>query len=269
MQAVWFATMLAMKIATFNANSIRSRLDILLAWLDQQEPDILCVQETKVQDAEFPAEAIQEAGYHVVFRGQKSYNGVAVLSREEPTAVRAGFDDDGPEDASRLLAVDFGPLTVVNTYVPQGREITHEMYAYKQQWFHRLRAYFEKHYKPDKALVWLGDLNVAHEPIDVHNPEARKNHVCYHEDARKAFAHCREWGFEDVFRKHHPEAGHYTFFDYRTVDAARRGMGWRIDYILTTPTLAARCTDAFIDIEPRLAPKPSDHTFLVAEFDNP
>lgn len=256
-----------MRIATFNANSIRSRLDIVLAWLESHRPDALCIQETKVQDTEFPEAPIREAGYHAVFRGQKAYNGVAFLAREEPAEVRAGFEDEGPADASRLLQAKVGPVTIVNTYVPQGREIDHVMYGYKQEWFARLRRYFDERFEHQDLLLWLGDLNVAAEEIDVHNPKERTNHVCYHRDARAAFKNCRAWGFEDVFRKHHPEPGHYTFFDYRTRDAAKRGLGWRIDYLLASPALAATCSDAFIDVEPRKADKPSDHTFLAADFD--
>lgn len=256
-----------MRIVTFNANSIRSRLDSLLGWVRVHQPDVLCVQETKVVDELFPAEALEEAGYHAVFRGQKSYNGVAILSREPATEVRAGFEDGGPADETRLLQARVGPVTLVNTYVPQGREIDHEMFRYKCEWFRRLRATFDARFRPADPVVWLGDMNVASEPIDVFNPEQRARHVCYHQDARDAFAHCRDWGFVDVFRRHHPEPGHYTFFDYRTAHAATFGKGWRIDYILASPSLAESCTQCFIDLEPRLQPKPSDHTFLVADFE--
>jgi exodeoxyribonuclease-3 len=255
-----------LKIATFNANSIRARLGIVEAWLEKESPDVLCIQETKAQDQDFPLEPLQACGYHVTFRGQKGYNGVATLTREEPEDITPGFSDDGPSDETRLLTLKVGGVSIVNTYVPQGRAIDHEMYAYKISWFRRLRAYFDARYGCEDNLVWLGDMNVAHDPIDVHNPKERTQHVCYHEDARAAFVDCRAWGFVDVFRKHHPEPGHYTFFDYRTADVVKRGMGWRIDYILTNPGMADRCTDAYIDIEPRLADKPSDHTFLVAEF---
>ncbi len=256
-----------MKIATFNANSIRSRMDILVEWLRDHQPDVVAVQETKVQDCEFPEDPIRAAGYHVSYRGQKSYNGVAILSREPAEDVRAGFEDEGPADESRFLQATIGGVTIVNTYVPQGREIDHEMYQYKLDWFKRLRAYFDTRFKATDRVVWLGDMNVAHESIDVHNPEKRAKHVCYHQDARDAFAQCRDWGFVDVFRKHHPEAGHYTFYDYRGRNNVKDGLGWRIDYILTSPGLAECCRDCRIDVEPRLKPKPSDHTFMIAEFD--
>lgn len=256
-----------MIISTFNANSIRSRLDIVTHWLQTNRPDILCIQETKVQDHEFPQQAFTDAGYQIAFRGEKSYNGVAIASLVKPDAITFGFDDGGNEDATRLAAVRFGDLLVVNTYVPQGREIDHPMYAYKLEWFSRLRTWFSRHAEPGGNLIWTGDLNVAPEAMDIHNAEQQKNHVCYHIDVRRAFADTVKWGFTDVFRKHHPEAGNYTFFDYRTPNAVQRKMGWRIDFILATAPLAARSVSSTIDLAPRLLPKPSDHTFLSAEFD--
>lgn len=256
-----------MRVATFNANSIRARLDTVLTWLERHDPDVLCIQETKVCDEDFPAEAFTETGWHVVFRGQKAYNGIAFISREQPKAVTFGFDDGGPADETRLGIAKIGPLHVVNTYVPQGRELEHEMYAYKKEWFSRLRNYLDNHFSPRARLVWVGDLNVARRPEDVHAPEQKKNHVCFHEEIRQVFEQTLSWGFEDVFRRHHPEPGQYTFFDYRFKGALEQNHGWRIDYILATPSVARRSTDSFIDLEPRRGDRPSDHTFLVADFD--
>lgn len=254
-----------MHIATFNANSIRSRMDVILRWLAEHEPDALCIQETKVQDAEFPRQPIEEAGYHVVFKGEKAYNGVALISRVAPTDVLFGLDEP-PHDEPRLLHAKVGPVHIVNTYVPQGRDIDHEMYKYKLEWFARLHRYFDRHFKTTDLLVWAGDLNVAAEPVDVHSPELYGNHVCFHAAARDAFANCRSWGFVDVFRKHQPDAGQYTFFDYRTPNAVQRGIGWRIDYLLASSALAKKSAGAAIDVQPRLGNKPSDHTFLSATF---
>lgn len=255
------------KIATFNANSIRSRLDTVLAWLQSSRADALCLQETKAQDRDFPRDRFEEAGFHVAFRGEKSYNGVALVSRLPIEDVRYGFDDGGPADEARLLAARVGELPVVNTYVPQGREIEDPMFAYKLQWFGRLRSFFERHYRPDLPLLWAGDMNVAPEPADVHDPAEVEDHVCFHRDARRAFASVRDWGFTDLFRMFHPEPDQYTFFDYRVPNAVKRKMGWRLDHLLATKPLAERCTECRIDIEPRLGPKPSDHTFLWAQFD--
>lgn len=256
-----------MKIATFNANSIRSRMPILARWLAAQRPDIVCVQETKVQDPEFPVAEIEALGYRAAFRGEKSYNGVAVLSRTPADEVSFGFRDGGPADETRFVTARFGRFSVVNTYVPQGREIDHAMYGYKLEWFARLRRHFDAAFKPSDLLLWVGDLNVAAAPEDVHSPENYANHVCYHIDVRRAFAGCCDWGFVDVFRTFHPEPGQFSFFDYRTPNAAKRGIGWRLDYLLASPALAALARDAFIDLAPRLEEKPSDHTPVVGVFD--
>lgn len=256
-----------MKIATFNANSIRSRLTIVLEWLKANNPDVLCIQETKVTDDLFPAAEFRAAGYSVVFRGEKSYNGVCLVSRVPASEVSFGLDDGGQPDAARLVSAKVGAVRIINTYVPQGREIDHEMYQYKLEWFRRLRKHFERHFKPSQKVVWVGDLNVAPEEKDIYNAAEQENHVCFHVDVRREFEAAKAWGFVDIFRKHHPEAGQYTFFDYRTLNAVKRGMGWRVDHVLATASLAARSTSATIDLGPRLAEKPSDHTFLFAEFD--
>lgn len=256
-----------MRIATFNANSLRARLDIVIAWLTSHQPDVLAIQETKVVDADFPLEPLVQAGYSVVFRGEKSYNGVALLSKKPATDVVFGLDDGGQADETRLVRATVGGVHIVNTYVPQGRELDHEMYQYKLKWLARLKQFFSRHYKSSDKLVWLGDLNVAPGKDDIHNSDQQENHVCYHVDVRKAFADTVGWGLVDVFRKHHPEPGHFTFFDYRTPNAPERKMGWRIDHILATPALAKLSKDSFIDVAPRLKERPSDHTFLVADFD--
>jgi exodeoxyribonuclease-3 len=256
-----------LKVATYNANSIRSRLELVLDWLDREAPDVLCLQETKVQDADFPAIPFEDAGYHVVFRGQKAHAGVAIVSREESQETAFGFDDGGEPDEPRLIRAVIGGIPVVNTYVPQGRSPDSEHFQYKLEWLARLRAFFERHYSPQELLLWMGDFNVAPEPIDVHDPKRLKNHVDFHPEARVALEQVREWGFVDVFRRHHPdEPEQYTFWDYRVRGALERGLGWRVDHIWATEPLALKSTRAWIDVEARRAERPSDHTFLVAEF---
>jgi len=255
-----------MLIATYNVNSIRSRIALVLEWLRRHSPDVLCLQETKTPDDQFPVAAFEAVGYHAIFRGEKSWNGVAMLCRRAPDRTGFGFTDGGPADESRLMWAVFGDLAVVNTYVPQGRDITHAMYAYKQEWFRRLRRWFDRTFRPTDLLLWCGDLNVARTPDDVYDPDSHQNHVCFHVDVRRAFEECLAWGFVDLFRRRHPEPGHYTFFDYRAPRALERGIGWRIDYLLASPALAALEEDCFIDLEPRRAPKPSDHTVLAARF---
>jgi exodeoxyribonuclease-3 len=256
-----------LKVATYNANSIRVRMELILGWLGEESPDILCVQETKVQDKDFPAEPIEEAGYHVVFKGQKVHAGVAIISREEPREVAFGLDDGEDPDEARLIRAVIGGVSVVNTYVPQGRDPESEHFQYKLRWFERLRAFFERHYAPGDLLVWMGDLNVAVESIDVYDPKALEGHVCYRAEVRDGLRRVGEWGFVDVFRRHHPgEPGQYTYYDYRVRDPVERGVGWRVDHIWATDPLAAKSTDSWIDTEARLVERPSDHTFLVAEF---
>ncbi len=256
-----------MRVATFNCNSIRTRLATVVAWLGRHQPDLLALQETKVVDGQFPLAALQGAGYHVAFRGMKAYNGVALLSRQPPDEVQFGFDDGQPADEARLLRARFGNLQVVNTYVPQGRDVEHAMFAYKLQWYERLAAYFRRHLRPQEPALWLGDLNVAAEPIDVFNPGQRANHVCYHEAVRRQFAEAKRWGWQDVYRRHHPEPGRYTFFDYRTDFSGPHPQGWRLDYILATEPLVRHARDAWIDLRPRRGVRPSDHTPVVADFD--
>ena len=257
-----------LKVATFNANSIRSRLKLVLDWLQKETPDFLCLQETKVQDADFPATSFRDAGYYAVFRGQKAHAGVALISREEPQEVAFGFDDGGEPDEARLVRAVIQGIPVVNTYVPQGHSLDSPQFQYKLEWLARLRALLERHYSPQKMLLWMGDFNVAAEPIDVHDPKRLKNHVACHPLARAALQRVKEWGFVDVFRLHHPgEPEQYSFWDYRARDAVERRLGWRVDHIWATKPLARKSTWAWIDVDARLVEKPSDHTFVVAEFE--
>lgn len=255
------------KIATFNANSIRTRMPVILDWLAREEPDVLCVQETKVQDKDFPAADIETVGYQVIFRGQKAHAGVAIISREAPEQVGAGFDDGGSPDEPRFLRAVYRGILVLNTYVPQGREPDSEHFQYKLNWFQRLRAFLERHYSPEMPLVWVGDFNVATDDMDVYDPVGLRGHVDFHPDAQAALEEVRRWGFVDVFRQFHPgEPGHFSYWDYRARNPVERGIGWRIDHIWTTPSLAEQATACWIDVEARKGERPSDHTFMVAEF---
>jgi len=257
----------AFRIATYNVNSVRSRLHIVIPWLKEHRPDVLCLQETKVADGQFPVDEFRTVDYHVNFRGAKQYNGVAIASRKEPEAVRFGLDDRGPADEDRLIAAVFSGITVVNTYVPQGRERETIHFSYKLEWFARLREFLARTYTPKAPLIWCGDLNIAPEQIDVHDPKRLLGHVCFTPEVWEAFSTVRSWGLDDMFRLRHPgETGRYTLFDYRVPDAVKRGLGWRVDHILATAPLAAKLLDCDIDMAPRLAERPSDHTILTAEF---
>ncbi len=256
---------MGLKVATFNVNSIRSRLHIVTSWLKENKADLFCMQETKVDDPKFPVGAFNDIGYHVVFHGSGRYNGVAIASKEELRDVRFGLFGRDPD---RLVRGIYNEIHVINTYVPQGYKIDDPRYQYKLQWLRDLKKLFEKEYDPNWPVLWCGDMNVAPEPIDVHNPKRLKNHVDFHIEARKAFKEILSWGFIDVFRKHHPnEPNQYTFYDYRVKDAIGRKLGWRVDHILATKPLAEKSTESYIDMKPRLMEKPSDHTVLVALFD--
>jgi len=255
------------RISTYNVNSIRSRLHIVIPWLRENRPDVLCMQETKVEDEKFPTFEFEEIGYHVVRKGGKRYNGVAIASLEKPEQVSFGFDDGGAPDPDRLIRGRYSGVTVLNLYVPQGRDREDPQFRYKLQWFDRLGRYLKKHSSPEEFLVCCGDLNVARETIDVHDPKRLLGHVDFTPEVWDAFDALMSWGLVDVFRRHHPgEAGQYAFFDYRVPRALDRGLGWRVDHILATESLARTSTGASIDLGPRRAEKPSDHTVMTAEF---
>ena len=256
-----------MKIASFNTNGIRARLSIIKEWLETERPDVLCIQETKVQDQDFPREPFEDLAYRCTFRGQKSFNGVAILSKTPPTSVFFGFGDGDAKEEPRMITVFIDGIPIVNTYIPQGTAPDSERFQYKLEWFHRLHDYFSTHFQPSEPLVWVGDFNVAPEPIDVYDPDKLLGSVCFHPDEHKALAAVRSWGFVDVFRKHHPKEKAYTFWDYRVPHAFRRGIGWRVDHIWATQCLAEKCIRSWIDVGPRQLEKPSDHTFILAEFE--
>lgn len=257
------------KLATFNVNGIRARMPILLDWLAAARPDVLCLQETKVQDKDFPSGPLAEAGYQAAFWGQKSYNGVAVLTRSRPERVIIGFGDDGrpPEEQARIITVEVDGVTVINTYVPQGREVGDPAFQYKLDFFQRLEDFIKARFSPDHQLIWTGDVNVAPSDRDVFDPQRMEGKVTCHPDERAALERIRAWGVDDVFRLHHPEEKQFTFWDYRLPKSFQRDLGWRIDHIYAARPLARACTAAYVDSEPRGWAKPSDHAPMAAEFD--
>ncbi len=255
-----------MRIASFNVNSIRARLPIVIDWLTKESPDVLCVQELKCQDQDFPQKEFQEINYHIAFKGEKSYNGVAIFSRMPIDDIQIGFDKKetyGP----RLITVTINQIPIINTYVPQGFSPDSEKFIEKLDWFKKFDAFLNKNFDPEKPLLWLGDFNVAPESIDVYDPEKLYGHAGYHPDEHAALKRLMDWGFVDIFRKHKPGPGQYTFWDYRIKNGVKRNLGWRIDHIWATKPLARKSVDSWIDREPRLKEKPSDHTPIVAEFE--
>ena len=255
-----------MKVTTWNVNSIRSRLERLLRWLEKTRPDVVCLQELKATDEAFPYEVIQEAGYQAVVLGQKTYNGVAILARDEPTDVERGLGDDEEDSQARLVAADVAGVRIISAYVPNGQTVGSEKYAYKLAWMGRLRRYLEDRHRPTEPMVLCGDFNVALDDLDVANPEKWAGSVLCHPASRDAFEQVRQWGLTDVFRQHHPEGGIYSWWDYRML-AFPKNDGLRIDHILATQPLAKRCTGAEIDRDERKGQKPSDHAPVIAIFD--
>lgn len=255
-----------MLIATWNVNSVRSRLPRITDFLTTQQPDVLCMQETKVADERFPVAEFEALGYQVACAGLGGYNGVATVSRLPMKVVQRGFPDE-PAEIDRLLVTRIGRLPVVNTYVPQGRSADAPEFRAKLEFLARLRDFFAANWTPRSRLLWVGDLNVAPEERDVHDPRRFARHPDFHPEARAALAGVMSWGFVDCFRLHNDEPGQYTFYDYRDTRSVEKQHGWRVDHVMATRPLAKRCTRAWIDLAPRLAERPSDHTPLLAEFD--
>jgi len=254
------------KTATFNVNSLRARTNIVFEWLKKHSPDVLCLQETKLPDKEFPEKKFRDLGYHSAFRGQTGRNGVATLSKTPFEKLQIGFDEKESEGDRIITATVLG-IPIVNTYVPQGVSPYSDFFREKLDWLQRLYDYFKVNFRPDKPLLWMGDFNIAPEPIDLYDPEFLAGHVCFNADVQGALERFKKWGFLDVFRTHHPEGGQYSFWDYQIKNAVRKKKGWRLDHIWATKPLAKKSKDCWIDIEPRLKEKPSDHTFVVAEFE--
>ncbi len=255
-----------MLLATFNCNSLRARLDMVLDWLVERAPDILCLQETKVQDKEFPEVDFQKIGYYSYHVGQKAYNGVAILSKEPSDLLETQLSSD-PNKEARFIKIKYKGITVVNAYVPQGTAVGSERFSYKLSFLDGLLEHLKEKHLPSDLLVLAGDLNVALTDKDVYDPKAFEGKVCFHPEEKKRILDILEWGLVDVFRLKYPDLVQYTFWDYRIPNSFKRNLGWRLDYILSTPPMAHRCLDIKVDTIPRSRPRPSDHTFLWANFD--
>ncbi len=251
-----------MKIVTWNVNSIRSRLDRALAWIENHEPDVLCLQETKVEDEGFPREAFEAAGYHVETYGQKTYNGVALLSREAPQDVVRGLPHDGPESQRRVIAATFDGVRVINVYVPNGQSPESDKFTYKLGWLLNLHDAIDRAHAPGDPILLLGDFNIAPDDRDVHDPEAWRGKVHFHPREHEALARLTGWGFHDLFRKHHEEGGLYSWWDYRRLGFPKN-KGLRIDLAFGTASVLQRCTACEIDRNERKGEKPSDHAPVV------
>ena len=255
-----------MKIATWNVNSINVRLEHALRWLESTGTEVLCLQETKAVDENFPVEALESAGYNAAFIGEKSYNGVAILSTLDIENVQKNFPDDDDEAPKRLIAADINGLHIVNTYIPNGTKLWSDKFDFKLDWLQRLRRYFDDRCDTNKDVLLCGDFNVAPGEMDVWDVAHWEGKLHFSKPERAAMFHVKQWGFTDLFRKLHPEAKEWSWWDFRT-RAFERDQGLRIDHIWTSDSLTEKSTDCWIDREPRGWERPSDHTPVIAEFE--
>ena len=253
-----------LKVASWNVNSLNVRLPHVLAWCDSARPDILALQETKLTDDRFPVDALLEAGYHSVYSGQKTYNGVAILSRQP--AVDMVTDIDGLDDPQRrILAATIGDVRIIDLYVVNGSEVGSEKYAYKLHWLEQVNRYVAGEMLKFDKLIVLGDFNIAPQDRDVHDPEAWHEKILCSTPEREALQTMLGFGLVDTFRMFEQKESTWSWWDYRMA-AFRRNMGLRIDLVLASTVLAENCSAAYIDKEPRRQERPSDHAPAVAEF---
>ncbi len=263
-----------MKIVSWNINSLRKRQDRLFAWVENTKPDIVCLQETKCTDEQFPALALQAAGYDSAYHGEKSYNGVAILSKNKLTEVRASLCDEVADPQARVISATIGNLRVYSVYVPNGQAVGSPAYKYKLEWYVRLRDCLTKEkdvdlatgrVRPNGGLVVCGDFNVAPEDVDVHDPQLWRGAIMCSDGERAAFQQLCGIGLRDTLRLHPQEPGVFTWWDYRML-AFPKNRGLRIDAVLVNESLAKKCTASGVDREMRQGKDPSDHAPIWAEF---
>jgi exodeoxyribonuclease-3 len=253
-----------MKIATWNVNSLKVRLPQVLSWVAQHQPDILCLQETKLEDGNFPHQEIAGAGYRALCSGQKTYNGVAILSRAEGMECATGIA--GYEDVQkRVIAASVDGVRLVCAYVPNGESVASDKYQYKLKWLRAFRDWLEAELARYPRLAVLGDFNIAPEPRDVYDPKAWEGQVLFSEPEREAYGRLIALGLKDAFRLFEQPDRSFTWWDYR-MNSFRRKLGLRIDHILLSEPLARQCTSCSIDTEPRRNERPSDHAPVIAEL---
>lgn len=256
-----------MILATWNINSVKARTDRLLAWLDRARPDVVCLQELKVVDDQFPALEVRARGYHIETFGQRTYNGVAILSLSEPRDVLRGMDDEADDPQARLISATIDGVRVISAYFPNGGAMNSDKYEYKLAWMKRLRAHLDARHDPKKDSVALcGDFNVAPFDDDIARPEEWGETVLTSPTVREALQDVQDFGFTDVFRPFHPEGHVYTWWDYRGL-GFERGNGLRIDHVFVTAPLADRCIGAVVDREERKGKGASDHAPVLVELD--
>ena len=256
-----------MELVTWNVNSIRARHERLVGWLRQHQPDVVCLQETKVVDDTFPTASFAELGYQVATLGQRTYNGVAIAARSELIDVVRGLDDGDPDDQARAISATVGGVRVVCVYVPNGQAVGTDKYRYKLAWLARLRRFLDRS-DPAQPLVLCGDMNVAPDDRDVHDPARWAGDVLCSDAERAALAEVLGWGLVDLYRDLHPEPGRYSWWDYRGVSFFR-DWGLRIDHVFGTEAVRARLVACDIDREARKGKDASDHAPVVLELRDP
>lgn len=257
-----------MRIATWNVNSIRARIDHVNDWLKLANPDVLCVQETKVVDTEFPTDTFARLGYETARIGQRSYNGVALISRHPIEQLSFGFHDAKEGEDARLIAATIRGVRILSAYVPNGKNLDSPSYPEKLEWLGRLRRTLDATCSPEGPVVLAGDFNIARDDRDVFDPEAMAGKIHFSPPEHQALENVLAFGLEDCFRLKNQEAGNYSWWDYR-MGAFRRNRGLRIDYIFGTGRITKRLSSANIDKVPRTWEKPSDHAPVVIDFELP
>jgi exodeoxyribonuclease-3 len=254
-----------MLIASWNINSIRARTDRLLAWLGDRRPDVVCLQELKCTEEQFPSEQVRALGYHPAVFGQRSYNGVAILARAPPERVERGFLDGEDDEQARVLSATVLGVRVASLYAPNGQAVDSPAYREKLQWYGRLRRWLDLRHPKDSPLVLTGDFNVAPENRDVWDPNLWEGQTLFSIPERTALKQVVDFGLVDTFRRFHSEGGRFSWWDYRMLGFPKN-RGLRIDQIYATPLLAERCLAAGIDREARKGTLPSDHAPVWARF---
>ncbi len=253
-----------MKFATWNVNSLNVRLPHVLDWLNEAKPDVLCLQETKQEDSKFPYEALRDAGYQAAHIGQKTYNGVAILSRHALTDIQRNIPDFA-DDQQRVIAASINDVRVVCAYIPNGQAVDSEKYQYKLRWLNALRDWLQAELAAHPKLLLLGDYNIAPEDRDCHDPAAWVGQVLVSPPERAAFQQLINLGLHDSFRLFEQPDKSFSWWDYRMA-GFRRNLGMRIDHILVSDALKAHCAEAYIDKAPRKLERPSDHTPVVLQL---
>jgi len=252
-------------VATWNVNSVKARHERLIDWLKKLEPDVVCLQELKVPNEQFPADELADLGYSAAVHGQPTWNGVAVLSREEISDVVRGMDDDSDDEQARVISCRTAGIGIIGVYVPNGKSVGSDSWEYKMKWFDRLARHIDANFSAADELILCGDFNIAPDDRDAAFPDRWRDSVLCDPKGRKKLERIVDWGLVDLIREVHEGPGPFSWWDYRRL-AFPKGDGLRIDHVFGTEAMAERCDDAYVDRDERKGEKPSDHAPVVAVF---